>query len=112
MRPRILLISMADWFGPTRLPRELRKVGFEVGILADPAGLLAKSRHVDYRFDLWPDLVRLGVLEPVLRAIMQFAPRLLVRRDRRTSTAQHREVLGGRPRTGRALEGDDPADGA
>ena len=86
MRPRILLISMADWFGPTRLPRELRKVGFEVGILADPAGLLAKSRHVDYRFDLWPDLVRLGVLEPVLRAIMQFAPRLLVPCD---ETAVH-----------------------
>lgn len=86
MRPRILLISMADWSGPTRLPRGLRRAGFEIGILADPDGLLAKSRHVDYRFDLSPDLVRLGVLTPVLRAIMQFAPRLVVPCD---ETAVH-----------------------
>ncbi|MCX7383344.1 MAG: hypothetical protein NT133_18455 [Alphaproteobacteria bacterium] len=86
MRPRILLISMADWFGPTRLPRALRMSGFEVGILADPNGLLATSRHIDYRYDLSPDLVRLGVLDPVLRTIMEFSPRLLVPCD---ETAVH-----------------------
>ena len=86
MRPRILLISMADWFGPTRLPRVLRKAGFEIGILADPEGLLATSRHVDFRYALSPDLVRLGVLGPVLRTIEGFAPRLVVPCD---ETAVH-----------------------
>jgi hypothetical protein len=78
MRPRILLVAMADWFGPTRLPRALRLAGFEVGMLADPNGLLAQSRHIDYRFSLNAANVRLGVLGPVLRAIMEFTPRLVV----------------------------------
>lgn len=78
MRPRILLVAMADWFGPTRLPRALRLAGFEVGMLADPNGLLAQSRHIDYRYSLNAGNVRLGVLGPVLRAIMEFAPRLVI----------------------------------
>ncbi len=78
MRPRILLVALADWFGPTRLPRALRQAGFEVGMLADPNGLLAQSRHIDYRFSLNAENVRLGVLGPVLRAVGEFTPRLVV----------------------------------
>jgi hypothetical protein len=78
MRPRILLVALADWFGPTRLPRALRRAGFEVGMLADPEGLLAQSRHIDYRFALSVQHVRLGVLRPVLRALAEFKPRLVV----------------------------------
>ena len=78
MRPRILLVAMADWFGPTRLPRMLRLAGFEVGMLADPNGLLAQSRHIDYRFSLNAEDVRIGVLGPVLRTIAEFGPRLVV----------------------------------
>jgi hypothetical protein len=78
MRPRILLVAVTDWFGPARLPRALRNAGFEVGMLADPNGLLAQSRHIDYRYSLSVDRVQLGVLGPVLRAIMEFGPRLVV----------------------------------
>ena len=78
MRPRILLVALSDWFGPTRLPRALRLAGFEVGMLADPNGLLAQSRHIDYRFSLNAKDVRLGVLGPVLRTVSEFAPRLVI----------------------------------
>ncbi len=78
MRPRILLVAVADWFGPTRLPRALKLAGFEVGILADPAGLLALSRHVDYRFSLDVRNLRMGVIGPVVRAILAFHPRFVV----------------------------------
>ncbi|MCW3475404.1 hypothetical protein [Limobrevibacterium gyesilva] len=78
MRPRILLVALADWFGPTRLPRALREAGFEVGVLADPDGLLAQSSHIEYRFALSAGLVRLGVLRPVLRTILEFQPRIVV----------------------------------
>ena len=78
MRPRILLVAVADWFGPTRLPRAFKLAGFEVGILSDPAGLLALSRHIDYRYSLDVTNLRMGVIGPVLKAILEFAPRLVV----------------------------------
>jgi hypothetical protein len=78
MRPRILLVAVADWFGPTRLPRALKLAGFEVGILADPAGLLALSRHIEYRYEFDIINLRMGVLGPVVNAIVDFNPRLVI----------------------------------
>ena len=69
---------MADWFGPARLPRALKVAGFEVGMLAEPGGLLAQSRHIDYRYSLDVTRTRLGVIGPILRAITDFNPRLVV----------------------------------
>ena len=78
MRPRILLVAVSDWFGASRLPRMLKRAGFEVGLLADPNTLIAQSRHIDYRFDLDVVTLRLGVIGPALQAIMGFNPRTII----------------------------------
>jgi hypothetical protein len=78
MRPRILLVALADWAGPVRLPQALRQAGFEVGLLGDPEGLIAQSSHIDYRYQIKPAQVRLGRIGPVLKAIEDFNPRLVV----------------------------------
>ena len=78
MKPRILLFALADWVGPTRLPYALRLAGFELALLADQSGLIAKSRHFEYRYELAPAQVRLGRIGPILRAIRDFQPRMVV----------------------------------
>jgi hypothetical protein len=78
MRPKVLLIALSDWFGPARLPHALRDAGFDVGVMASPEGMLAQSSYIDYRFDLSVPLIRLGVIEPFFRSILEFAPRLVV----------------------------------
>jgi hypothetical protein len=78
MRPRILLLALSDWFGPTRLPHALQNAGFEVGLLAEPDGLIAQSRFIDYRFALSLSHVRLGVLAPLIRVMTEFEPRLVL----------------------------------
>ncbi|HEY2132090.1 MAG TPA: hypothetical protein VGH36_03810 [Acetobacteraceae bacterium] len=75
MRPRILLLSLSDWFGPTWLPHALQKAGFEVGLLGEPAGLLAQSSFIDYRFPLSIRHVRLGLLKNIMRVMTDFEPR-------------------------------------
>ena len=78
MRPRILLTAITDWFGAARLPQALRQAGFEVGLVADPEGLLAQSAHIDYRYQIKAEQIRLGRIGPMLKAIEDFNPRLVV----------------------------------
>ena len=84
MRPKILLIALSDWFGPTRLPHALRDAGFDIGVLAPSDGLLAQSSYIDYRFELSAPQIRLGVLQPLFRTIREFAPRLVIPCDEAT----------------------------
>ncbi len=86
MRPRLLLIALADWFGPTRLPQALRAAGFDVGLLSAPDNLLAQSSFIDYRFRLSPPHVHLGLLAPIFRSILDFGPRLVIPCDEETAT--------------------------
>ncbi len=86
MRTRVLLIALADWFGPTRLPKALRAAGFDVGLQSAPDNLMAQSSFVDYRFQLSPPHVRLGLLDAIFRSILDFAPRLVIPCDEEAAT--------------------------
>ena len=86
MRPRVLLIALTDWFGPTRLPASLRAAGFDVGLLSDPESLIAQSSFIDYRFHLSPSHIRLGLVGPIFRSILDFAPRAVIPCDEEAAT--------------------------
>jgi hypothetical protein len=78
MRPTILLLALTDRVAPTRLPHALRDIGFDVGLLADPDCLLARSSFIDYRFPISVACTRMGLLTPIIRTITQFTPRLVI----------------------------------
>ncbi|MBU6499223.1 MAG: hypothetical protein KGQ40_11910, partial [Rhodospirillales bacterium] len=78
MPPRILLLALSDWFGPGRLPKMLRDAGFEVAIMAETGAMLAQSSHVDYRFPLSAERLRLGVLGPLFATILDYNPRFVL----------------------------------
>ena len=86
MRPRLLLMALADWLGPTRLPQALRHAGFDVALLSAPDNLMAQSSFIDYRFALSPPHVRIGLLDPVFNAVMEFNPRLVIPCDEEAAT--------------------------
>jgi len=78
MRPTILLLALVDRIAPTRLPHALRDIGFDVGLLADPDCLVARSSYIDYRFPLSVAGTRMGLLKPIIRVITEFTPRLVI----------------------------------
>lgn len=95
MRPRILLLALSDWFGPTRLPHALQNAGFEVGVLAEPGSLIAQSRFIDHRFALSVPQVRLGVLAPLIRVMTEFRPRLVLPCDEAAVNLLQNMATGG-----------------
>jgi hypothetical protein len=72
---------MDNWHGVARLPAALRKAGFDVGLLSESYFIAAKSRYVDRHFEISMRDLRRGRLDPVWKAIEDFAPDFLVPAD-------------------------------
>lgn len=81
MTPRILLIALADSLVAARLPRALRDAGFTVGVLSDPAALVARSHYVDTVLPLRVEDVHRGRTATVTAAIAGWAPALVLPTD-------------------------------
>jgi Carbamoyl-phosphate synthase L chain, ATP binding domain len=77
----VLLLSLSNWFGSARLPKALNAAGFEVGILAEPTSLIAQSRFVGHRYPISVARTRIGLLAPIVTAIEEFAPALVLPAD-------------------------------
>lgn len=50
MRGTVLIVTMGiDYVAPARMPRELKRAGFRVGLIAPENALASHTRHVDFR---------------------------------------------------------------
>lgn len=83
-RLRLLIVAPDNWYGLARLPRSLRRAGFEVGLLSPPGILVAQSCDVDQRFLLAADGSPRALERPVWQAIEAFAPDIIVPGDERS----------------------------
>ena len=97
-RPKVLILSLADWFGSARLPYALREAGFEVGVAAEPGTLIAQSRSIDRFFPISVARVRIGMLSPLIRAIEVFDPLVIIPGDEAVVHLLYRLAQGEGPR--------------
>jgi biotin carboxylase len=74
---RALLICYGQWHGPARLPRSLKRVGFEVGMVCRPEHMAAKTRFVD-QFFLGNPKDDLETLRDLVNAIEAFRPTVII----------------------------------
>ena len=97
-RPKVLILSLADWFGSARLPYALREAGFEVGVAAEPGTLIAQSRSIDRFFPISVARVRIGMLSPLIGAIEVFDPLVIIPGDEAVVHLLYRLAQGEGPR--------------
>ena len=81
---RLLIVALDNWYGSARLPRNLRRAGFEVGLLAPPSSFVAQSCDVDQRFPLEADGEPRTLERPAWQAIEAFAPDFIVPGDEKS----------------------------
>ncbi|MBC8065082.1 MAG: hypothetical protein H7Y17_09650 [Chlorobia bacterium] len=74
---RALLISYGQWHGPARLPRALKRFGFEVGLVCHPDNLAAKTRFVD-RYFFGKPKDESEVLRDLVQAIEAYRPDVVI----------------------------------
>jgi biotin carboxylase len=79
--PRVLILSLRNWLGASRLPKAFARAGFQVTALTFPGLLLARCRHADTQLFL-PDQGTEFELIGACRAILErTAPSLVVPTD-------------------------------
>jgi biotin carboxylase len=79
---RILLIAIDKTrFGMSRLPKGLRRAGFEVGVFCSAENLLAKTQFSDQRFYLSPTKSSQKLLRQLAQVLQQWRPTLIVPGD-------------------------------
>lgn len=83
-RLRLLIVALDNWYGSARLPRNLKRAGFEIGLLAPPGILAAQSCDVDQRFPLAADGAPRALERPAWQAIEAFAPDFIVPGDEKS----------------------------
>lgn len=74
---RVLLISLGQWHGPARMPRTLKRHGFEVAMLCMPDNMAAKTRFVD-RFFLVAPNDETVLVRDLANAIEAFRPDFII----------------------------------
>lgn len=74
---RCLIVSIADWHGPARLPKALKRLDWEVGLLCRRYDAAAKTRFVDRLFLVNPR-TEMGVMTDILNAIEVWQPDLII----------------------------------
>lgn len=84
-RLRLLIVALDNWYGSARLPRNLKRAGFEIGLLAPPGILAAQSCDVDQRFPLAADGAPRTLERPAWQAIEAFAPDFIVPGDEKST---------------------------
>ena len=83
-KPRLLIVSLDNWYGAARLPRSLASAGFEVGLLSPPGIFAAQSKHIDRRFSLAAEGAPRVFEQPAWQAIAEFAPDFIVPGDEKS----------------------------
>lgn len=81
---RLLIVALDNWYGSARLPRSLKRAGFEVGLLGPPGIFAAHSQDVDQRFPLTVDGATRAFEQPAWQAIAAFAPDFIVPGDEKS----------------------------
>jgi biotin carboxylase len=74
---RVLIVSLRNWLGASRLPKAFRQAGFEVTALTFPGLLLARCRHADAQLFL-PDQGTETELISACRAVLESTALALV----------------------------------
>ena len=88
---RLLVFNVDLWIGTARLPRELRRAGFEVAALCPSGVFLAATSHVDARYII-PDGDARTVTKSRSDAMDRWQPDLVIPGDERVVHFLHRIV--------------------
>jgi biotin carboxylase len=87
--PRVLILSLSNWFGAARLPRAFRRAGFHVSSFGFAGILLQRSQAVDEAIQL-PDSTSNDALLPALMAAVERArPDIIIPTDDTTIIVLH-----------------------
>lgn len=74
---RVLIVSLGDWQGPSRIPKALKAVGWEVATLCRKSYAAAKTRYVDQFFFVNPQ-GEMEVMRDIIQAVEAWKPTLIV----------------------------------
>ena len=79
--PRVLIVSLRNWLGASRLPKAFARAGFHVTSLSFPSLLLARSRSANTQLFLPDQGSETELIAAMRRALLEAQPSVVVPTD-------------------------------